>query len=1471
MAIKVRQGGAWVTVAEKNAASITYSLPLTGSTGASGTATWTLTPSPSGTSHSVTLEAGDNINIQSLTQSTDTFKISADNDNDNTTYDISCADGDVLTEEKIVLTGTNPSSTDHITLAVAGTGLAISRNADKITFTGSGGGSGSSTFLGLTDTPGAYTGQAGKIVKVNNTPNALEFDDEKTYTLPVSGTTGASGVGEAILTLTDNVTPTPATDPVKIKAGANINIDATNVSLGEFTISASSGTATISDGDYGDITVSSSGTIWRIDNDVVEEKHILSGNPPPTLNDSTHDGKILVYDSTEATKWKWSDEIGTTYDYLLKDHGSSTGSGTGNDVKLRLSENGANPAVDKDIRLIAGTNISFSNSETDDTLTISASTQAGTTYTLPTFGTANGSSGIRLSGGGVNDDVNINGTNGITVIGNGTDTLTIDGEDVGKTYELPLTGTSSSPAGSTGNGEAIWTLTDNATPANTDPVTIKAGTNISISVDSGNSEFTISASSGTATISNGTYGDIEVQSDSGGVPGKDWQIRADTVGITELSATGTNITTKFLRGDNTWAPPTSVTYDLTAEDGENATSERIKLSDGTPANDDFVTLAVAGNLSISRTNNTITLNGTGAGSNTTYDLSALLSPGIKLTGSNGTNDSVFFDSDSTISITRTVAPGSTGGGTIKFSAATQAGTTYQLQGGGTDPTTSFGTGTGTINLRTGGSIQDTVTITAGANIKIKKTGNNANFNSGFTIDAAEIGSDAFRFKNTGTGTGTGSSHAAVFQLYTASNTDGNANQRITITPGSGIKFSGQGTQTLTIEGEAQSAGTIDVVSPTNQSGPLLFVTGTGNDKIVYGDTALTWDAGNDTLNIGANSSDKVAINADVSTHIYPSANESFDIGQSPTNRWRKLYVREIAADIIGGTFAINTNDEEVLFTDVSGSSKVVAGSSKFKFDGNQLEISNTGNTNFIHLTHDAGIEICRSTYAGTGQPGGAYIDFKDNPNNEDYDCRIQQITPTGGTYSGSVSDTYGKLSGGLMFFSNYQDARAVITNEGVFGVGGRADISTYRSGFCPGYPSTLSVPNNWDVTKKPYILDVNGKAFFRREDNNTGAEGGQITLEGYFAGSVNKGWTFDMFSGAYTNPSVGGRNDPTVDRQRFRILSENTKVNPSRADQLFCMNRDGAIAFAGNGWPSYDDHGNEDYGAEGAVLLSQGNKKPPIWSLSGGGGSSTSPIFSSPLRVARDNATGEGGGIILAKSNSATFSHGWEIDSNGTSSTPDYRVIDCEAAQVRFAIKGGTGTAGGAISVKQMGNYGLDGQVIMSRGSGASADYSHKPTSGAWWHSTKPTVPTIHTDGVMEIGKYLDFHATQTVANDYSARMENNASSSQAIIVRNYIQSYSDSRLKDNLVAIGSPLDKVGIITGYTYNYTNTGEENPSRTGGVIAQDVEKVLPELILDSSDGFKTLNYNGIAALLVEAVKELKAKNTALEARIATLESS
>ena len=85
----------------------------------------------------------------------------------------------------------------------------------------------------------------------------------------------------------------------------------------------------------------------------------------------------------------------------------------------------------------------------------------------------------------------------------------------------------------------------------------------------------------------------------------------------------------------------------------------------------------------------------------------------------------------------------------------------------------------------------------------------------------------------------------------------------------------------------------------------------------------------------------------------------------------------------------------------------------------------------------------------------------------------------------------------------------------------------------------------------------------------------------------------------------------------------------------------------------------------------------------------------------------------------------------------------------------------------------------------------------------------------------------------------------------------SDVALKTNIEPITDVLDKINQITGYKYDFTKSN----SSSMGVIAQDVEKVFPELV-HGEEGSKSLQYSGLIGALIESVKELSAKVTALE---------
>jgi hypothetical protein len=103
----------------------------------------------------------------------------------------------------------------------------------------------------------------------------------------------------------------------------------------------------------------------------------------------------------------------------------------------------------------------------------------------------------------------------------------------------------------------------------------------------------------------------------------------------------------------------------------------------------------------------------------------------------------------------------------------------------------------------------------------------------------------------------------------------------------------------------------------------------------------------------------------------------------------------------------------------------------------------------------------------------------------------------------------------------------------------------------------------------------------------------------------------------------------------------------------------------------------------------------------------------------------------------------------------------------------------------------------------------------------------------------------------------------------------SDVRLKRNVRPIGDALDTLGRLDGVQFEWRS--DEFPEKrlpTGpaiGVIAQDVEKAVPEVVSTDGDGFKTVDYGRLVALLIEAVKSLKAETDALRHRVAALESS
>ena len=87
------------------------------------------------------------------------------------------------------------------------------------------------------------------------------------------------------------------------------------------------------------------------------------------------------------------------------------------------------------------------------------------------------------------------------------------------------------------------------------------------------------------------------------------------------------------------------------------------------------------------------------------------------------------------------------------------------------------------------------------------------------------------------------------------------------------------------------------------------------------------------------------------------------------------------------------------------------------------------------------------------------------------------------------------------------------------------------------------------------------------------------------------------------------------------------------------------------------------------------------------------------------------------------------------------------------------------------------------------------------------------------------------------------------------VTAYSDKRIKTDISKIDNALEKVCLVSGYTYKRTDTGDER--KHTGVIAQEVIKVLPEVVHGSEETVYSVAYGNMVGLLIEAIKELKSE--------------
>jgi hypothetical protein len=178
--------------------------------------------------------------------------------------------------------------------------------------------------------------------------------------------------------------------------------------------------------------------------------------------------------------------------------------------------------------------------------------------------------------------------------------------------------------------------------------------------------------------------------------------------------------------------------------------------------------------------------------------------------------------------------------------------------------------------------------------------------------------------------------------------------------------------------------------------------------------------------------------------------------------------------------------------------------------------------------------------------------------------------------------------------------------------------------------------------------------------------------------------------------------------------------------------------------------------------------------------------------------------------------------------------------------------------------YGTDGDILNFRKDGTTVGSIGSSSSQLRIESSSSNLVLIANDGSSNIITQGTLRPLVDNTDDLGTTsrrfkdlyLSGDALVGGAVTAQGNVTAYSDRRLKDDIQQIEGAVEKVQQLSGNTYT-RNDLPDTERRYAGVIAQEVEAVLPEAVSEAEDGTKAVDYNATIALLVEAVKELKAE--------------
>jgi hypothetical protein len=212
-------------------------------------------------------------------------------------------------------------------------------------------------------------------------------------------------------------------------------------------------------------------------------------------------------------------------------------------------------------------------------------------------------------------------------------------------------------------------------------------------------------------------------------------------------------------------------------------------------------------------------------------------------------------------------------------------------------------------------------------------------------------------------------------------------------------------------------------------------------------------------------------------------------------------------------------------------------------------------------------------------------------------------------------------------------------------------------------------------------------------------------------------------------------------------------------------------------------------------------------------------------------------GVTISMTNTSFFIGTTSISLGRTSATQTLTGV---------SIDGNAATVTNGLTTGNYGSYSTFSGAVTA-GSGASGGFLNAIYVGGYNRIWAFGNATAYGIGYYQGGTdYIGFHFGATATSLHTFYQNGN------YVASGDVTAFSDARLKTNVKTINNALSKVLGLTGVTYNRTDL--EDKSTKIGFIAQEVEKVVPEVVLyDSEKDRYGVSYGNVTALLVEAIKE------------------